>query len=87
VVLLSTTEGDDKPAKYPKMFRTSDLMIISKMDLLPHVPFSVSAATEDARQIRESIDVLPVCAINGEGVAAWCQYLEQRRSRLLQQGA
>jgi hydrogenase nickel incorporation protein HypB len=68
------------------MFRTSDLMIISKTDLLPYVPFSVEAATKDARQVRESIDVLTVCAINGEGVTEWCEYLEQRRARLLRSG-
>ena len=47
VVLLSTTEGDDKPAKYPKMFRTSQALVVSKLDLLPYVPFSVEAVTED----------------------------------------
>ena len=52
VVVLSTTEGDDKPGKYPKMFRTSQAMVISKSDLLPYVPFSVQAAIDDARLIQ-----------------------------------
>ncbi len=55
VVVLSTTEGDDKPGKYPKMFRTSQAMVISKSDLLPYVPFSVDAAIQDARLIQPEI--------------------------------
>ncbi len=83
VVLLSTTEGDDKPGKYPKMFRTSDLMVISKCDLLPYVPFSIQSVTDDARLIRADLDVLTVCSIRGEGIAAWCQYLEDRRQTMV----
>jgi hydrogenase nickel incorporation protein HypB len=81
VVLLSTTEGDDKPGKYPKMFRTSSALVISKIDLLPHVPFSVEAATEDARLIRPDLPVLPVCALDGTGLAAWCRFLDDERER------
>ncbi len=84
VVLLSTTEGDDKPAKYPKMFRTSQALVVSKLDLLPYVPFSVEAVTEDARLIQPDLTVLPLCALDGRGVAAWCDYLERtRRERVL----
>lgn len=83
VVLVSTTEGDDKPGKYPKMFRGSDLMVITKTDLLPYVPFSVSNVIEDARLVREDLDVLTVASIHGEGVPAWCRYLEQRRQTML----
>ena len=61
VVVLSTTEGDDKPAKYPKAFRTSQALVISKTDLLPHVPFSIPAAADDARAIQaESCDLAGV---------------------------
>lgn len=82
VVLLSVTEGDDKPGKYPKAFRTSQGLVISKLDLLRHVPFSLEAATEDARRIRPDLAVLPVCALTGAGVAEWCAYLEQKRAAL-----
>lgn len=81
VVLLSTTEGDDKPGKYPKMFRTSGALVISKSDLLPHVPFSVEAAAEDARLICPDLPVLPLSALDGSGLAAWCGFLEQERQR------
>jgi hydrogenase nickel incorporation protein HypB len=83
VVLLSTTEGDDKPGKYPGMFRSSQAMILSKTDLLPHVPFSVEGAIRDARLIQPDLDVLSVCALSGEGVAAWCEYLVRQRNRMI----
>ena len=84
VVLLSATEGDDKPGKYPKMFRTSQVLVITKTDLLPHVPFSTESAIEDARRIQPDLVALRVCALNGQGVDEWCNYLEQRRDQLLQ---
>ncbi len=62
VVLVSTTEGDDKPGKYPKMFRTSNAMIVTKMDLLPYVPFSVDAVLEDASRLRGDLKMLQLCA-------------------------
>ncbi|QDV51937.1 hydrogenase nickel incorporation protein HypB [Gimesia fumaroli] len=83
VVLISTTEGDDKPGKYPKMFRTSQAMVISKLDLLPHVPFSVDAVTEDARRIQPELDVFTNCALKRQGVSDWCDYLEQQHQQLL----
>lgn len=85
VVVLSTTEGDDKPGKYPKMFRTSHALVISKCDLLPYVPFSVDAAVADARVIQPELVSVAVSSLNGDGVVAWCEFLEQTRSRLLQQ--
>jgi hydrogenase nickel incorporation protein HypB len=88
VVLLSVTEGDDKPGKYPKAFRTSQALVISKLDLLPHVPFSPEAAADDARRVRPDLAVLPLCARTGEGIADWCAYLERARAALvLTQGA
>ena len=86
VLLLSTTEGDDKPAKYPKAFRTSQLLVISKTDLLPHVPFSVEAACADARAIQPELECVAVCARSGSGVADWCAALERRRAALLAAG-
>ena len=82
VVLLSTTEGDDKPAKYPKMFRTSQAIVISKTDLLPYVPFRVENAVADARMIQPRMAALPVSALNGDGIAEWCDFLDRHRSRI-----
>lgn len=88
IVLLSTTEGEDKPGKYPKMFRTSQAMVISKSDLLPHVPFSVQAATQDALLIQPDLTVLSLSAWRGIGIDAWCSYLEsQRQLRVANHGS
>ncbi|MBC8351142.1 MAG: hydrogenase nickel incorporation protein HypB [Planctomycetes bacterium] len=83
VVLVSTTEGDDKPGKYPKMFRTSHAMIVTKLDLLPHVPFSVAAVTEDASRIQPDLDVMQVDALDGTGIEEWCEYLNEERAKRL----
>lgn len=84
VVLLSVPEGDDKPGKYPKMFRTSDALVVTKSDMLPYVPFSVEAAVGDARHIRPNLESLSVCALDGTGVAEWCEFLHRRRLHLLE---
>lgn len=81
-VVLSTTEGDDKPAKYPKAFRTSQALVISKIDLLPHVPFSVDAAVDDALAIQPALTAWPVSTLDGEGVSAWCEFLVAQRRAL-----
>lgn len=83
IALLSTTEGDDKPGKYPKMFRTSHAMVISKTDLLPYVPFDVDSAVADAKQIQPDLECFTVSSLNGAGVADWCAWLMKARQRLL----
>ncbi len=83
VVVLSVTEGDDKPGKYPKAFRTSQACIISKCDLLPHVPFDWNAAVSDVHCVNDGIPVLGVSALKATGVGAWCEFLEQQRQLLL----
>jgi hydrogenase nickel incorporation protein HypB len=83
VLLLSTTEGDDKPAKYAKAFRTSHALVVSKLDLLPYVPFSIEAAVADARNIQPELDVLLLSARSGQGMDAWCHYLQRKRQALL----
>lgn len=83
VLLLSTTEGDDKPAKYPKAFRTSHALVISKCDLLPYVPFEVDRAVADARSIRSDLAVFPTSSRPTQGLEAWCDYLIDQRRRLL----
>jgi hydrogenase nickel incorporation protein HypB len=78
VIVLSTTEGDDKPGKYPKAFRTSDVAVLSKLDLLPHVPFSVERATEDALLVQPNLTIIPLCSLTEEGLDAWCRLLIDR---------
>jgi hydrogenase nickel incorporation protein HypB len=75
VVILSVTEGADKPLKYPHMFKASSLMIISKTDLLPYVDFDVSACIAFARRINPDIEVLQLSATQGEGLADWYTWL------------
>lgn len=83
VLLLSVTEGDDKPGKYPKAFRTSNALVISKTDLLPHVPFLVQNAVEDAHRIQPHLEVFTLSAQTGTGIPAWCDYLVAHRDQLL----
>lgn len=78
VTLIATTEGDDKPKKYPRMFLTSELMLVSKVDLLEYLPFSVDNVVADARDINPDIDVLELSTIKGTGVDAWCDWLLQK---------
>jgi len=78
VTLMATTEGDDKPKKYPKMFLTSDMMLVSKADLLPYVPFSVEAVIKDAREVNYEIEVLQVASTTGEGIDEWCDWLLEK---------
>lgn len=83
VVVLSVTEGDDKPGKYPKAFRTSDVCLINKIDLLPYVPFSIEEVTQDAQRIRPDQLVISVCARSGQGIEDWCDYLIEKRRQML----
>jgi hydrogenase nickel incorporation protein HypB len=85
IVMLSVTDGDDKPGKYPKMFRTSHAMVISKVDLLPYVPFQVENAIRDATSIQPSLMPILVSSQTGSGVEEWCRFLEQTRERLVLQ--
>ncbi|WP_051398346.1 hydrogenase nickel incorporation protein HypB [Runella limosa] len=78
VTVLACTEGDDKPKKYPRMFLTSELLIVSKSDLLPYVPFSVEAVTKDARDVNPDIEVLSISSLKGDGMEAWCDWLTER---------
>ncbi|MFN4012679.1 MAG: hydrogenase nickel incorporation protein HypB [Aquificaceae bacterium] len=75
VVLLSVVEGDDKPEKYPVMFKGAQLMVITKIDLLPFVDFSVDRAINSARKVNPSIDILKLSTKSGEGIEDWLDYL------------
>ncbi len=75
VVVLSVTEGEDKPLKYPDMFAAASLMLLNKVDLLPHVRFDVDRAIAYARRVRPGIEVLQVSATTGAGMAAWLDWV------------
>lgn len=78
VVIASVTEGDDKPIKYPHMFRASDLMVLNKMDLLPYVDFDVDRSIALARQVNPRIAVLRASATRGEGLGEWYDWLRRQ---------
>lgn len=77
VVILSVTEGEDKPIKYPDMFRAARLMLLNKCDLLPHLDFDVAKAIAFARQANPDIEILQVSARTGAGMDAWLDWLER----------
>ena len=79
VAILSVTEGEDKPLKYPDMFAAADLMLLNKSDLLPHLDFDVEAALENARKVNPNIKILTVSARTGEGLDHWIQWIEAAR--------
>ena len=76
VVILSVTEGEDKPLKYPDMFAAADVMLLNKIDLLPYVDFDVAQCIDYARRINPRIKVLQVSAKTGEGLELWLQWLK-----------
>jgi hydrogenase nickel incorporation protein HypB len=80
VTVLASTEGDDKPKKYPRMFHTSELLLVSKSDLLPYVPFSVEAVTKDARDVNPDIEVMTISSLKGDGLDTWCNWLIEQVS-------
>ncbi len=80
VVIVSVTEGDDKPIKYPHMFRASSLMILNKIDLLPYVQFDVARCLDYARQVNPSLEILQLSATTGDGLAEWYRWLKQAAS-------
>jgi hydrogenase nickel incorporation protein HypB len=83
VVVLSVTEGDDKPGKYPKAFRTSQACVINKSDLLPYVPFVWESVLDDINLVNAGMPVIGVSALTQTGISEWCEFLEQQRARIL----
>jgi hydrogenase nickel incorporation protein HypB len=75
VVMVSTTEGDDKPLKYPSMFRVSDVLVINKIDLLPYVDFSLEQVRKNALQINPGLEIFEVSCRTGEGIPEWMNWL------------
>ena len=79
VVLLSVTEGDDKPLKYPSIFFKSELLVLTKTDLLPYVTFDITAAEENARRVHPEMQIVRVSCKQGDVPTAWLTWLKQRR--------
>ena len=82
VVLLSVTEGEDKPLKYPDIFASSKLMILNKSDLLPHLDFDLERCLGYARQVNPGLELLTLSARTGEGFEAWLAWIEAQRRAL-----
>ncbi|HEX7423250.1 MAG TPA: hydrogenase nickel incorporation protein HypB [Terriglobales bacterium] len=80
IVVLSVTEGEDKPLKYPSIFFKSELLVLNKVDLLPHVPFDIAAAAENARRIHPGMEIVRVSCLTCDGLRDWLAWLEQRRN-------
>jgi hydrogenase nickel incorporation protein HypB len=76
-VIISVTEGDDKPLKYPHMFAAADVVVMNKIDLLPYVDFDLDACAERARSIQPGVDIIAVSARTGTGIDAWYEWLRR----------
>ncbi len=83
IVLLSVTEGEDKPLKYPSIFAKSEVCVINKIDLLPYVPFDLQLARDNAERTHPGIRILEVSCTTGQGLADWMTWLQQRREQAL----
>lgn len=81
VVIISVTEGDDKPLKYPDMFYSSTVCIINKIDLLPYVPFDIEKVKANAKKINPRLEIIELSCTSGEGLANWYNWL---KSKILQ---
>ena len=77
VIVLSVTEGEDKPLKYPDMFHAASLMLLNKVDLLPHLNFDVGQCLRNARRVNPSIEVIQVSATTGQGMEGWLAWIER----------
>jgi hydrogenase nickel incorporation protein HypB len=84
IVLLSVTEGEDKPLKYPSIFFKSELMVLTKTDLLPYVPFDADLALENARRVHADMEIVRVSSLTGKGFDEWLKWMETRRQTFLQ---
>jgi hydrogenase nickel incorporation protein HypB len=84
IVLFAVTEGEDKPLKYPKMFQNARRVVMTKIDLLPHVPFDMDRAVANALSVNPELEVFRVSALTGQGLAEWFEFL---RSSVLPVGA
>ena len=82
VVVVSVTEGADKPLKYPHMFAAAGLVIVNKIDLLPYVDFDLEVCRRHAKSLNANVNILPISATTGEGIAAWYDWIEVCANKL-----
>jgi hydrogenase nickel incorporation protein HypB len=82
VVVMSVTEGEDKPLKYPHVFGAAAVMVLTKTDLLPHLEVDAARCIENARQVNPALTVFPVAATRGDGLAEWCGWLRSQVGRV-----
>jgi hydrogenase nickel incorporation protein HypB len=80
IVILSTTEGEDKPLKYPATFSRAGLVILNKIDLLPYLTFDLARAKENVRKVNPNVEILELSCTTGAGLESWYQWLAQRRA-------
>ena len=78
VMIISVTEGDDKPLKYPLMFQVSSVLLVNKIDLLPYLDFDMKQFHSDALKVNPKLEIIPISCITGEGLDAWYRWLEER---------
>jgi hydrogenase nickel incorporation protein HypB len=78
VMISSVAEGDDKPLKYPLMFQVSSVLLLNKIDLLPHVQFDVERFRADALKVNPRLEIMPISCTTGEGIDSWLSWLEER---------
>lgn len=83
VAILSVTEGEDKPLKYPDMFQAARLMLLNKCDLLPYLNFDVELAIENARRVNPTIEIIRVSATTGEGLSDWLAWIAREREAVV----
>jgi hydrogenase nickel incorporation protein HypB len=83
IVLLSVTEGEDKPLKYPSIFHKASLAVITKIDLLPYVPFNLEAAKANARQVNPQIEILELSCATGQGMNMWREWIARQRATFM----
>jgi hydrogenase nickel incorporation protein HypB len=83
VVVLSVTEGEDKPLKYPGIFSKAELMVLNKIDLLPYVQFDAAEARRNAQRVHPGIEIIETSCTTGQGFDGWMRWLENRRQQAL----
>jgi hydrogenase nickel incorporation protein HypB len=85
VVVVSTTEGDDKPAKYPHMFASSRVMIVNKLDLLPYVDYDLAKVKRQALAINPHLRIFEMSCRTGEGLDTWCEWLQELPKKVIKE--
>jgi hydrogenase nickel incorporation protein HypB len=80
-MIISVTEGDDKPEKYPLMFQVSQVLLLNKIDLLPHLAFNMERFNAKAYKVNPRLAVMPISCTTGQGLETWFRWLEERVTR------